>query len=705
VRRLVAGILAGLALFAPDGLAQNAITQEGTVLQNSPMMFRGNHRARQGAPVGGAPSGQTVTTGDSVVGGRCDYSAPTDSPDGYYRLCIDAKTGTIVSDGTKSPPAPLTFIVNGISYTVPIQATFTGTDINVPHNVALQALSGTAGQRVLRLGFRAPGDGGMATYNWSASNCTAADNGAQIQPSGVTGCWVADFSGYKPTPVIWGAWGNGTTDDTAAVQAAVDALAGKTLYIGPYRYCIGTPGILTYRPINIQGETRSAMADSPASDKYGFTACALNVTILTLGNNGTTSSSGGVIENVLFDAGTAGANSSGAAIVNNGTYGNEIRNVRINKACIGIDEQKSQSGRVSGVAIRSEFQPLGANCGGIRIGAASTSAGTVDYHISDVHVDAPGSWSLLVMDAGGLFVTASDFLLSKAYGVWIVPGQNQAVLWMTANHSYLADQSCGSGLLIDTGHSSAVIAGLHFTQTWTASAGTIVLGDSTCPNGGFGVSIKNSNNGRVDGIHFVGHRSLANSLPGFYIGPATHNVTIDDSVVCGNASSNVNYDGIEIAAGAVEFAIRNSRIGGDCDNTVGVSRQRYGIGFDGSASYYTITGNDLRNNLVAAMGGTVPTADGIIDSNLGLDEQITNVAAAATIAAGFPPTVILTGGTASIGTVNGLWPGRTINVFARDAAQNFVTGVGGNLCDPLSLVAGSVAILRKIPGANCISVK
>ena len=103
MKKLLAFVLALCALCPPAG-AQNAITQEGTVLQNSPMMFRGNNRARQGATVNGAPTGQTVTTGDSVVGGRCDYSAPIDSPEGYYRLCLDAATGSIVMDGTRNPP-------------------------------------------------------------------------------------------------------------------------------------------------------------------------------------------------------------------------------------------------------------------------------------------------------------------------------------------------------------------------------------------------------------------------------------------------------------------------------------------------------------------------------------------------------------------------------------------------------------------------
>ena len=106
-----------LALCAPLPVtAQNAITQEGTVLQNAPMMFRGNNRARQGAPVGGAPSGQIITTGDATVGGRCDYSDPTDAPSGYYKLCIDAKSGKIIWGGTKSPQTTPVLEVNGVVY-------------------------------------------------------------------------------------------------------------------------------------------------------------------------------------------------------------------------------------------------------------------------------------------------------------------------------------------------------------------------------------------------------------------------------------------------------------------------------------------------------------------------------------------------------------------------------------------------------------
>src|SRR3954447_999820 len=135
-----------------------------------------------GALAAGAATGQTVTTGDSVTE-RCDYSAPIDDPAGYYRTCIDATTGTLKLDGTKSPPRnTLKIELDRQVYDVPASAAIVGSDVVVSNNNALKLAVGAAGKRLVRLGFWAAGDGGIATYNWSADNCTAADNGAQVQP-------------------------------------------------------------------------------------------------------------------------------------------------------------------------------------------------------------------------------------------------------------------------------------------------------------------------------------------------------------------------------------------------------------------------------------------------------------------------------------------------------------------------------------------
>jgi hypothetical protein len=51
---------------------------------------------------------------------------------------------------------------------------------HVASNAALKTTAGAAGRRVYRSGFTTAGDGGGAPYDWSTSNCVAADDGAQV---------------------------------------------------------------------------------------------------------------------------------------------------------------------------------------------------------------------------------------------------------------------------------------------------------------------------------------------------------------------------------------------------------------------------------------------------------------------------------------------------------------------------------------------
>jgi hypothetical protein len=256
--------------------AQNAITQEGTVLSNSPMMFRGNNRARQGAPVRGAPKGQIVETGDAVVGGRCDYSAPTDTAGGYWRMCLDAKDGSLVLDGTTSPPPQsLSVVVNGTTYTFPGAVAIVGSDAVVGSNTALKSAPGAPGKRLTRLGFYGPGDGGIAPYNWSDANCSAADDGAQVQPSG-TGCWVADLHNMVVTPQIWGARGDNTADDAPAIRAALMAAPAHSINVpaGTYRIC---SEINSTTPISVVGVgSKAGPGFIPTSGNTRFVLCNAN---------------------------------------------------------------------------------------------------------------------------------------------------------------------------------------------------------------------------------------------------------------------------------------------------------------------------------------------------------------------------------------------------------------------------------------------
>lgn len=149
---------------------------------------------------------------------------------------------------------------------------FIGTNITsqVPTNAALKAL--TAGQYnvVYRAGFNSAGDGGGAIYNWSASQCSvnggAGDNGSQVQPNNGAGCWIAAF-GSDIDVRVFGATGNGSSSDSAAISAAAtaaNAAGGRKLRFPAtgHAYVLGT-GVTLPSLVSVEGD---GMANWPGLD-------------------------------------------------------------------------------------------------------------------------------------------------------------------------------------------------------------------------------------------------------------------------------------------------------------------------------------------------------------------------------------------------------------------------------------------------------
>jgi hypothetical protein len=113
--------------------------------------------------------------------------------------------------------------------------------------------------QMIRGGFTTNGDGGWAYYNYNTSACSLnsglGDNGSQVKPNAGGGCWLADFSRMRPNPVIWGAIGDGRTDDTAAVQAAINgaATANLPLYFDAVHLYNITRSLIIAAPVDLEG--------------------------------------------------------------------------------------------------------------------------------------------------------------------------------------------------------------------------------------------------------------------------------------------------------------------------------------------------------------------------------------------------------------------------------------------------------------------
>lgn len=708
-------IAIALALCAPWPLsAQNAITQEGTVLQNAPMMFRGNNRARQGAPVGGAPTGQIVTTGDATVGGRCDYGAPLDQPDGTKKVCIDGKRGQIVVEGSGG----LTIVVDGTTYTFPGSVAIVGSDAIVGSNAALKTLPGSAGKRITRLGFTVPGDGGLAAYNWSGTNCAVADDGAQVQPTGVTGCWVADFSGTMPTPLVWGAKGDGVANDAAPVQAAINArgaVAGTLYFDAAHKYLI-TSGLASNSPIHLIGSGAKTIYTKACSDGIIVNS---DITALTL------TGIGGSVQGICFQmATTAGTRSAGAAI-KAGTI-------------IGLSPADGQ-GRLllSGNTIVYPYDGIviGGNTTGSNPGGPTQ---TNSNNINENVVISPSHTGIMQgLDSTGISTNGARYVNNQiacfdAYtnaigydfhdgdfwldatnggpyncniGVKIAPGANQG--FNGSNLTGVMGDTVGDvALLIDsTSSSSFGVNSLSIVNWWAATY-------TTTTAGGGGVRIQDTGgNNRVHSIQLVG--GVANICTTG--GGGSHDITgikIKDDVFDVMIANNRIFPacvgdggvGISINTPGIYGTSKISVTGNHFDAAAG--NLAVGIAVAGATDQIIITDNMIGGAATTPITWTTgPNSRARIKDNASPNEiEVPTITGAAAIAAPFNEVFAITG-TTTISTMANMWSNREVWIIPGSVFA-FATGGGtGKFCNGLTTTVSVPVIARWIIGNQCWHLK
>lgn len=199
--RFLAALLALLTLSAP-ALAQTRALPPGEIRANGDITF-GN-----ALKLGKRDAGKTIITPDAL-----QILGPGSTG--------DASTMSVAPTGFGATAASLTTLLGNAK---PRVAT----------NAALKALL-LPYSRISRDGFAAAGDGGAVDYTWSPSNCTAADDGAQVQPTGRAGCWIADLSGGAADVRVWGAQPGQQID--AALRAAIAwACTTHKPLVLPYSY-------------------------------------------------------------------------------------------------------------------------------------------------------------------------------------------------------------------------------------------------------------------------------------------------------------------------------------------------------------------------------------------------------------------------------------------------------------------------------------
>ncbi len=601
----------------------------------------------------------------SNASGLCLDSAVTGGT--YGAPCLPDQVGDRVTGldsyvglGGKKPIPQL----NRAEYAVGGNTTIAGPDAAVPNNAALKNVQGNVSKHLMRLGFRAPGDGGAATYNWSAGNCTAPDDGAQIQPSSGTGCWIADFSAVRPVPEVWGAVGDGATNDAAAINAALTYLAsggGKLYARAGSKY--GVTATIDLKPdVCLVGagidKSQIILLDAAVAPviNMGSRACLEDIHI----------AAGLQASGTVIQMGASGAATRSV-----------LRRVYTDGGCVAVDVNG-----VSQVIDRSFFYHMksAAGCGGIRAGHNTLGAGTVDLRITNsttacnfVNGNA-ADFNMRLEDAGGTFIGPGIDNIGCRNGLVIKPGAGQEVAFTFCNAAAIADTNIDEGLLIDTGHSSAVVRGNSFDQCWTSAS-----------RNKSGIRIQNTGGGTITGTVFMGHRAYLNFANGIeLVTPVSGTITdifFDGLRVCGTQRGAVFLVGNNLAA-----TIQNSRLGKQCDgqiagNTTGL---RYGIGL-GSNTVIVATGNDLSYTGPQPWSpfSGIPTGDSIVANNKGVDTGSgPTYASGSTVTLNvIAPRIHLTG-TTTVNTIMPAWNGQQLCIISDSGALNF--GTRGNIAAAVS---------------------
>jgi hypothetical protein len=519
-----------------------------------------------------------------------------------------------------------------------------GKILTVDNIVALKALSVDANSNkatILVLGYYTAGDNGGGVFYYDANSSDTANNGTIVAPDSNVGRWIRVYEGA--INVRWfGAGGQALTDDTAAIQAAINYAASLskrgTVYLPAGEYVISSTLTLGTSGVSIFGDS---MWKTLIRRSLNF-----GDTFYITGNDAT----GVTINDVsVRDIGirNEGLMTSGAHMHLNGLFRGNFRNISLKDGYEGFSCQALTSTAIDNINIVFDNNFTGTDTGRkymlVSAGApAYAHPACGDLFVSNFNF-RNGSFSGITQI--GVYISAAD-------GVWFSNGHIGG-----ASGANLTIVNAGDQLTLIffdnvMFHATAFGSGIQFSNCYLAGADSIENGVNFGSGTDFyGVLFSNTT--------ITGHTNngvLINSVD-------LRAISFDNCCVRGNSRNPVSTgDGYRLEANVSNVSITGGKSGGPEGG--GSNTQAYGIRVSaGTGNNILVKGVDVTGNTVAGITSAA-TGDNV-HFEACYDGSTNSVASASTITLPFGQPLVNVTGTTTINTITAAGFGTKVTlVFA-----------------------------------------
>jgi len=381
---------------------------------------------------------------------------------------------------------------------------------------------------------------------------------------------------YNVRSPPYGALGNAINDDTAEIQAAIDAaeVTGGVVYLPRGQYKISAA-------LNVDASASSQASVRIVGDGQDATMLLLASSTadgIVFGSATAYATCGGVEHLSFYSTVTRTA---GSAIVVDGCSQGRITDLTIQTSGGHGLEFGRTSSRLAVIWMVSDVTiGLAGAFDGIRLLSGN------DRYFTNVFIagnQTTGSRAIYVKNSGGDWFNNIEAVLADV-GVLVAPGTGDQVSWPTF-YNILADTNKTVGFKFDPS-GTGVIRGVTCVACWASSNGA-------ASTSGRGFLL----NGGLEYL-FSSPRAVNNGGHGLEIG-AVNGVSISGGFFSGNSlGSSGTLSGISLGATSSHVRITGTRSG----QTASLSNsQKYGIDITAGADNYQVVGNDLTSNLTGGL--------------------------------------------------------------------------------------------------------